>query len=206
MAVACARAVARHHARPLQDREVLAAADAWERIFHGNPSGVDAAAAYFGGCLRYERTSGASPLPLASSLTLLVAVAGPPSATKLMVERVAGFRERDLPAFTSHLAAIAKLTELMQRCVLTADVHALGSALSQNHELLAGWGLSTPELERCREVARRAGALGSKLTGAGGGGCVVAVAVPGAEAAVLQAWQDAGFRAFRALVSPRGVQ
>lgn len=206
MAVASARAVARHFGRSLADAEVLAAADAWERIFHGNPSGVDAAAAHFGGCLRYDRTSGAQPLALVEDLTLLVAVAGPPSATKQMVERVASHRERDLPAFTTQLAKIAELTSEMQRCVLTSELKALGTAFTQNHQVLAGWGLSTPEIERCREVARGARALGSKLTGAGGGGCVVAVAEPGTEASVLQAWQDAGFRALTAQVRATGVQ
>jgi mevalonate kinase len=43
----------------------------------------------------------------------------------------------------------------------------------QNHELLRKIGVSHPKLDYLVDVARRAGALGAKLTGAGGGGCVI---------------------------------
>ena len=59
--------------------------------------------------------------------------------------------------------------------------------------------VSSWELEELIEIARKNGALGAKLTGGGGGGCVIALA-PGREAAVAGAWARAGFESFRALV------
>jgi len=63
--------------------------------------------------------------------------------------------------------------------------------------LLSGLFVSTPEIEQMCGAARSAGALGAKLTGAGGGGCVVAL-VESAEAgnAVLAAWKKDGFDGF----------
>ena len=48
------------------------------------------------------------------------------------------------------------------------------------------------ELERMVEIARRAGAAGAKLTGAGGGGSIVA-ACPGAVNEVVAALRSAGY-------------
>jgi len=53
-------------------------------------------------------------------------------------------------------------------------------------------GVSTPRLDELCRLARDAGALGAKLTGAGGGGAVIAV---GDEDAIAAAWREAGFEA-----------
>jgi mevalonate kinase len=60
--------------------------------------------------------------------------------------------------------------------------------------------VSTEEIETMCRLAREAGALGAKLTGSGGGGCVVAL-VEGDPAPVLARWEKEGFRAFSTNVS-----
>jgi mevalonate kinase len=72
-----------------------------------------------------------------------------------------------------------------------------------NQMLLGGLFVSTPEIERMCGLARDAGALGAKLTGAGGGGSVIALVPSQAVAdAVLAAWKDAGFHGFATHVAP----
>jgi mevalonate kinase len=60
--------------------------------------------------------------------------------------------------------------------------------------------VSTPGLDALCDAARAAGADGAKLTGAGGGGAVIAVAPPGREPAILAAWKQAGVEGFVATV------
>ncbi len=68
------------------------------------------------------------------------------------------------------------------------DLEGLGRAFDRNQALLETLGVSVPEVEELAERARRAGALGAKLTGGGAGGAVVAVAAePDAVARVLAA-------------------
>jgi mevalonate kinase len=69
--------------------------------------------------------------------------------------------------------------------------------------LLAGLMLSTESIEHACDAARRAGALGAKLTGAGGGGAVVALADLDPEP-VLAAFRAEGFPCFAANVRAEG--
>jgi mevalonate kinase len=182
---------------------VLGAADAWERVFHGNPSGVDAACSAAGGCITFRKGQPPERVVLDSSLEFAVAVAGPPSSTKEMVESVARFRERDRARFETTLEAITALVSNAALAVSAGDHATLGTLMDYNHMLLAGWFLSTPEIETCCRLARGAGAYGAKLTGAGGGGCVIALGGPGRTDPILRAWQDAGFRCFGTHVDAR---
>jgi mevalonate kinase len=179
---------------------VLAAADAWERVFHGNPSGIDAAAAESGGCIRYSRAEGASKVHVARTLPLVIAVAGPPASTRAMVEHVARQFERRPELREKSVAGIAALVENARLCIEAGDLPGLGKLMDLNQMLLAGLMLSTEGIERACDAARRAGALGAKLTGAGGGGAVLALADLDPEP-VLAAFRAEGFACFAANVA-----
>ncbi len=60
------------------------------------------------------------------------------------------------------------------------------------HGLLNALEVSTPELENMIDIARVAGAGGAKLTGAGGGGSIVALC-PGKVDEVARALRHAGY-------------
>jgi mevalonate kinase len=55
------------------------------------------------------------------------------------------------------------------------DVDELGRLMDVNHGLLSALGVSSRSLDGMVWAARDAGAMGAKLTGAGGGGCIVAL-------------------------------
>lgn len=75
------------------------------------------------------------------------------------------------------------------------DTDQLGSLLLQHHEQLSGnIQVSTDKIDRMVEAARKAGALGAKINGSGGGGCMFAFA-PGREEAVAEAIRSAGGKA-----------
>jgi mevalonate kinase len=75
--------------------------------------------------------------------------------------------------------------------------------MDRAHALLAELGVATPLLDGLCESARRAGAYGAKLTGAGGGGAVIAIAPRDKEAAVLAAWRVAKVDGFVATIGGR---
>lgn len=202
MAVAIARAIAALRSRDLTLQELLDAAAAWERVFHGNPSGVDAAAAALGGCLRFNRLTGARAVPLRAPLCLALAVAGPPSLTKAMVARVAAHQERDPRGFASRLAAIQSIVEQAEQCLRQGNLEHLGDLLTENHRHLQAWDLSTDAIETACTLALEAGALGAKVTGAGGGGCVLALCTQDTLDSVHVSWRHKDFTTLTAVVLP----
>lgn len=173
--VAVTRALLAATGQQETQERVLQGADAWERVFHGNPSGVDAAAAYAGGCIWFTKAAGIQPLFVAVPLRLVICLAGPPASTKQMVEDVRRLGERRPDLLAKSLAGIESLVKNAKLCIEAGDMHGLGQLMNYNQMLLSGLFLSTPDVERACSVAREAGALGAKLTGAGGGGAVIAL-------------------------------
>jgi mevalonate kinase len=197
MAVAAARALLVHAGRPPDARAVAAAASASETLLHGRPSGVDVALAIAGGLGVFRRSSGLRPIATAP-LRVLVGPSGEPRETSAMVERVA--QATGAQAADARLAELGRLTDLGTVALLAGELAGLGDAMNRAHRTLADLGVSTPRLDALCEAARTAGAHGAKLTGAGGGGAVIALAPQGREPAVLAAWRAAGVTGFVATV------
>jgi hydroxymethylglutaryl-CoA reductase len=72
------------------------------------------------------------------------------------------------------------------------DYSSLGSIMNVCHGMLNALLVSTVELEQMIHIARSNGALGAKLTGAGGGGAIVALC-PGTTLSVSRALRSAGY-------------
>ena len=194
MAVAAVRALAElaGEAERLDDARLFAAAMASEGVFHGNPSGLDHAVAMHGGVIRFTRDLArpghpaiarvASPAPL----HLVIAQMAPGADTGAMVAGVAARRAAD-PAVAAAITEIGALTLTALDAVAAGALDALGAAMNANHTLLQRIGVSTPALDAGVDAARDAGALGAKLTGAGGGGCIIALGTEASRDAIAGA-------------------
>ncbi|MFM2161118.1 MAG: hypothetical protein RLZZ383_630 [Pseudomonadota bacterium] len=186
LGVAVSRAVLGPHAAP---DAVFTHAMRLETVFHANPSGLDVAVSVRGGLLRYQR----SPAPVFESLpcptwSVVVLDSGSKGSTREMVQGVASRR----PSIDAELAAIGSLVTAALRHL--DDPVSLGPLLNENHDRLRAIGVSTPRLDALCELARGAGAHGAKLSGAGGGGVVLALVTD--PAPVLAAADKAGIPAF----------
>jgi mevalonate kinase len=198
LAVALARAAAAVTAR--DDAALIAAAvhDA-ESVFHGTPSGIDAAAATTGAVGRFTRAEGWRPVPVLQPMTICVGLSGRPRDTVAQVAAVGRLRER-LAAADGVLHLMGRLAGDAEVALARGDVDGLGRIFDTAHGLLAAIRVSSPELDSLVHAARAAGAVGAKLTGAGGGGAVIALA-PGHERDVLARWRDAGYEGFLAEIA-----
>ncbi|MES1171962.1 MAG: mevalonate kinase [Bacteroidota bacterium] len=200
LAVAVARAVATARGRdPERAREAAAAA---EVVFHGTPSGIDLAAASSGAVGRFQRGTGWRPIAVLQPMTLCVGLSGCSHDTRAQVESVRRLRERTA-AVGAVFDAFDPLVAAGETALALGDVDELGRLFDVAHGLLAALRVSSPELETLVHGARAAGAVGAKLTGAGGGGAVIALA-PGLERDVLARWRAAGFQGFTAKIGEIG--
>jgi hydroxymethylglutaryl-CoA reductase len=210
LSVALVRALAAARGESLPAARVRELAHELEKVFHGTPSGLDDTVATHGGlCLFYRDglppgapwPASAEPLGAQSARlpfelpSLVIGQTGVPRATRDML---AGVRRR----WETDRAGTDRLFERIECCLRLGlealpgrDFAAFGRAMLDNQACLGELGVSIPEIERMVSLALGAGALGAKLTGAGGGGGVIALA-PGREAAVAEAWTRAGFSTF----------
>jgi mevalonate kinase len=118
-----------------------------------------------------------------------------------MVEGVAQLREKKPEIVEKAFSGIASLVANGRLALEAGDVAGLGKLMDLNQMILSGLLVSTEEIERLVGSAREAGALGAKLTSAGGGGCVVALATDGAATdRIVSAWAALGFTGFSATV------
>lgn len=187
LAVACARALAADAGATLDDATLFDAAMASERVFHGNPSGLDHAVAMHGGVIRYVRGETPTQVKVGLRADVVVAQVAAGADTGAMVAGVAARREKLPSVMEPLLSAFGGLAEQGIEALATGDAEELGALFDMNQALLGAIGVSTPALDAACAQARAAGALGAKLTGAGGGGCVIALTTPEATQAVLDA-------------------
>lgn len=175
---------------PLSDAAIREAASAGERVFHGKPSGLDVALATSGGAGVFTRAAGLSPVRL-PPLTLVIGHSGAPRSTAKMVAQVAEATggDREDP----RLRGLGAAAERGIAAAAAGELPALGEAMRAAQRDLAALGLSTEKLDEMCAAAERAGALGAKLTGAGGGGCAIALVADGAaQECVEAAWRALG--------------
>lgn len=204
LGVAVLRAIDAVFGRARNDSELLEILLAWERVFHGQPSGVDGALAIAGGLGWYVRGQPLEPIAARRPLLLVVGDSGEPCSTRVTVGEVARQRERNPERMDATFDAIAAIVRNGRLAIEHGDHVALGQLMDMNQSLLAGMMVSTPTLEEMIGAARAAGALGAKLTGGGGGGCMIALAADEAAAAnVERALLSMGKRAFVTRVGER---
>jgi mevalonate kinase len=170
------------------------AVDDAEAVFHGTPSGIDAAAALGGGVGRFQRGEGWRPVAVAQAMRVCVGLTGRPRDTSTQVAAVALLRER-VPAIGKMLPLFGELVDAGERALAIGDIDGLGRLFDVAHGLLCALRVSSPQIEALVHGARGAGAIGAKLTGAGGGGAVIALA-PGHETDVIARWRREGFDGF----------
>ena len=198
IAIALARAIA--GARGRDPEAALTAASDAEIIFHGTPSGIDLAAASSGAVGLFQRGVGWRPVPLPRSLTLCVGLTGMQRDTRTQVDTVRRLRE-GTPEIGALISSLGRVAVLGEQALRRDDLDELGRLFDLAHGLLCAMRVSSLELDTLVHQARAAGALGAKLTGAGGGGAVIALA-PGHEQDVLERWSAAGYAGFLAQIGP----
>ena len=179
----------------------------------GVPTGnQDYLAALWGGLAAYRHGPDgverqALPRPEFLERRLVLAYTGQP--------RQSGFSNWDMfrryvekeKATTRRMEAIARIARSMRDALLAADLDEAGRLLGEEGRLRYSLApsVTTIALAEADAAARRAGALGAKVCGAGGGGCMVAFAKEGAREAVAAAIARTGAEVLNVRVARRGV-
>jgi mevalonate kinase len=168
----------------------------------GDASRADTFCCAMGGAVRVEGDD-CRQIP-APDLPFVIGYDGGAGDTGRLVAGVRSLREEyDFARDT--VAAIGDLVRQGEAALEAGDVAELGRLMDFNHGLLTAIGVSSRSLDAMVWAARDAGAMGAKLTGAGGGGCIVALDETDETETALE-YTPGCKEAFRAALDTDGVR
>jgi mevalonate kinase len=177
-----------------------------EQVVHGTPSGIDPAISTFGGTLLFQMDTGFKPLDVKIDAPLVIGDTGVTRSTRVQVERVRELREKYPQVIEPIMLSAREIVLRALEALSEGDLETVGELMNINHALLCSVGVSDESLEWLINAARKAGALGAKLTGAGGGGCMIALAKNERLNQIMEAIQRVGGRPFIARKTEEGVR
>jgi mevalonate kinase len=199
--VAIVRALSDEFNLRLTEDEINAGGYQGEIAYHGpTTSGIDNMISTYGGviCLTrgepnvIRRTKFRAPVEVVIGDTGIIA--NTKALLSAFAERKKSFPER----YERMLQSARQIAEEAMASIERLDLKEIGRLMDRNQVLLEEAKVSCPELDLLVSVCRDAGALGAKLTGSGGGGCMLAL-TPGIalQERVASAIEAKGFQAFR---------
>ena len=207
ISVAIISCVAMAHGVGLDKREISKIAFTPENVLHGKSSGVDQATCAYGGIIRFQRPFNVRRVSVKRPPTFLVCDTGIHHSTKNLVGAVLKKSKREISKFEKYVSQVKEISGSAIRALESNDSNLLGSLMYENHELLRHVGVSHPMLDKLVDKAKAAGALGAKMTGAGGGGCILALCEDNKDRArIARILHRQGGRPYMVSIDPDGVE
>ena len=110
---------------------------------------------------------------ISEEIYLVIGNTGVNAPTGKQVAKVAMMLEQN-PALMDEIETIGKIARRGIDALIAGDYEAVGRTMTENQIMLKSIGVSSPELDELIKAAAPT-SLGAKLTGAGGGGCMIAL-------------------------------
>jgi mevalonate kinase len=178
--VAIARAIADELRIDFPDERINEFAFEAEKAYAGNPSGIDNTASTFGGLLWFQKnlTGGANTIErirVKEPVEIIIGSTGKVANTKAMVEGVAERKRKNPRKYNPLFEQAEELAYDGRKALEIYDLRKIGELMNKNHRLLQEIEVSSRELDLLVDIAIKQGSYGAKLTGGGGGGCMIAL-------------------------------
>ncbi len=192
VSVALIRALASFLGRVLTDEQVNALAYETEKLHHGTPSGIDNTVITYRKPVYFVKGRAVETFDIGRPFTIVIGDTGIPAPTKESVADVRKLWEADKAKMECVFDQVGETVNEARASIERGEMKQLGELMNQNHALLQEMTVSSPELDRLAEAARKAGALGAKLSGGGRGGNVIALAGEAGAETLSRALMSAG--------------
>jgi mevalonate kinase len=169
-------------------------------------SGFDVAAAIYGGTIFFV-TAGKVIEPIKiKELPIIVGYTGIKADTATLVKMVYRELAEEPEKINRNFDEGAKIVNEAKEQIQKSNWKRVGELMDLNQELLRELGVSSKELEKLILSAKNAGAYGAKLSGAGGGDCMIAIADNKNHENVKKAIEKAGGKIIDAKLNAEGVR
>lgn len=171
----------------------------------GSGSGFDIAAAIHGGLLYFFAGGEKIEALSCKDLSLIVGFSGTKADTVSMLNLVEEKKKNYQKAIEMIFDNIARIVDEARLAILEKNWGRLGTLMDYNQSYLEDLGVSTDKLNQMIDVSRQAGAYGAKLSGAGGGDCMIALVSAQKRKDVEEAIKNTGGEIVEAEIDNNGV-
>ena len=192
--VALTRALASHLNHPMSDEEINAFAYEIEKLHHGTPSGIDNTVITYARPVYFVKGQPIETFKVGQPFTILIGDTGISAPTKESVGDVRKLWQADQMKWEKVFDEVGEIAKEARTVIERGKTKELGELMIRNHALLQGMTVSSPELDALVTAARRAGALGAKMSGGGRGGNMIALVTPDLAETVAGSLKEAGAR------------
>lgn len=193
--------------KKLSNRQIFELAFKTVLDIQGTGSGFDVAAATYGGTLYYSKRGSKTIKPLnLKSLPLIIGYSGIKADTVTLIKEVKEKATKYPNVIENIYNQIGYVVDLAKKALLKNDLQSLGELMNFDQGYLESLGVGSAKLSAMIYAARDAGAYGAKLSGAGIGDCMIALAPPNKIKAVQQAINKAGGQSIDIKANVEGVK
>jgi mevalonate kinase len=192
VSVSILRAVSTFLGQPLSSEEISKQAFEVEKIYHGNPSGIDNTVITYAQPVYFVKNQPIRIMELVKPLTLVLGDTGKRSVTSRAVGEVRQSWQEKKDVYERIFGEIGVISHKALGAIHSGKIEDLGPLMLSNHALLRELNVSSPELDHLVDTAILAGAFGAKLSGAGLGGYMVALVNPAKAQQISDALLSAG--------------
>jgi len=202
--VALIAALFRYNNMDLKKKEISRLAHKVELEVQNYASPLDTSISTYGGLI-YLKKNGKKiiSLDINHDIPIVIGFTDQRGDTEKLVKAVKIKKESYPEIINPVMDSIGSLTIEAKEAILNNDKKRIGELMNINHGLLDALGVNTPELSNMVYTARVAGASGSKITGAGGGGSIISFCPERAEEVMVALKKIEN--AFKADISKDGV-
>lgn len=190
--VALGKVLSEYFGKHLSDQELFEMSLAAVRDVQGVGSGFDVAAAVYGGTLYYVTPGKKIEKVSNGHLPLVVGYTGVKADTPTLVRQVAELRRVKNGFVDEVFDEIAEVVEEARSGFENHNFLKLGKLMRRNQKLLGELRVSSIELDRLIKACESVGAHGAKLSGAGGGDCMISIHPSDDKHQVVRAVEGAG--------------
>lgn len=186
------RAILDYYGVSASDDEIFKLTQTAECVAHGRSSGLDATATAASWPVRFSRGC-FDRMEINMRAWLVLADSGCKGMTRETVEALRSRLESNPVEVGAQLNKLGEIASVAEDDLAFGRIENMGKQMTFAHRILADLGVSTAKLDALVDAACKHGALGAKLTGGGGGGCVIALAdSEDAAKRVSEAFKNAG--------------
>jgi mevalonate kinase len=192
VSVAIIRALSAFLGQPLPDEKVNCLAFEAEKIYHGTPSGIDNTVVTYARPVYFIKRKPIKTFHVGAPFTIMIGGTGISAPTKESIAMVQKLWQDNKPRWEKVFTRVGEIVWNARQAIERGDIAELGRLMDANHALLQELTVSCLELDQLVEAARKAGALGAKLSGGGRGGNMIALVEKENAPAVARALSSAG--------------